>query len=50
MALPPGRARLATKPLATGSATIAKTIGMMRVSCNRAAVVGGALRKNQIGL
>jgi hypothetical protein len=37
MALPPGRARLATKPLATGSATIAKTIGMMRVSCNRAA-------------
>src|SRR5262249_45795236 len=40
VALPPGRARLATKPLPTGSATIAKTIGMMRVSCNRAAVVG----------
>src|SRR5215471_4347902 len=29
--LPPGRGKLATKPLPTGSATVAKTIGMLRV-------------------
>jgi hypothetical protein len=29
--LPPGRAKLATKPLPIGSATIAKTMGMVRV-------------------
>ena len=33
--LPPGRARLATKPLATGSCICVNTIGMVRVSrCN----------------
>jgi hypothetical protein len=32
--LPPGRAKLATKPLPIGSATIAKTMGMVRVCCN----------------
>src|SRR5262245_38967541 len=31
--LPPGRARLATKPLPTGSVIWAKMIGMLRVSC-----------------
>jgi hypothetical protein len=29
VALPPGRERLATKPLPTGSATMAKRIGMV---------------------
>ena len=38
--LPPGREKLATKPLPTGSATIAKTMGMVRVCCSSAAVVG----------
>ena len=31
--LPPGRARLATRPVPTGSAAIAKTIGMTDVAC-----------------
>jgi len=30
--LPPGRARLATKPLSTGSPTCENTIGIVRVS------------------
>jgi hypothetical protein len=34
---PPGRARLATKPLPTGSPMTATTIGMVRVACCRAA-------------
>ena len=38
--LPPGRGRLATKPLPTGSATFAKMMGMVRVCCSSAAVVG----------
>src|SRR6516165_7967635 len=38
--LPPGRARLATKPLPTGSATTAKTMGIVAVCCSTAAVVG----------
>ena len=38
--LPPGRGKLATKPLPTGSETIAKTMGMVRVCCSSAAVVG----------
>ena len=32
VALPPGRARLSTKPAPTGSGTIANTIGTMRVA------------------
>ena len=40
--LPPGRGKLATKPLPTGSATIAKMMGMVRVCCSSAAVVGRA--------
>ena len=35
---PPG-CKLATKPLPTGSATIAKTMGMVRVSCSSVAVI-----------
>ena len=33
MTLPPGRARLATRPLPTGSGAIAKTMGMTAVAC-----------------
>src|SRR5262249_44349795 len=36
---PPGRGKLATKPLPIGSATSAKTIGMVRVSCSMVAVI-----------
>src|SRR6516162_5250552 len=38
--LPPGRARLATMPLATGSPTLAKTIGMSDVACFAARTCG----------
>ena len=38
--LPPGRGKLATKPLPTGSETVAKMMGMVRVCCSSAAVVG----------
>ena len=34
VALPPGRDRLSTNPLPTGSATLTKTIGTPRVACN----------------
>src|SRR5262249_4673708 len=37
---PPGRGKLATKPLPIGSATSAKTMGMLRVSCSIVAVIG----------
>ena len=39
VALPPGRARLSTKPAPTGSATIANTIGTVRVACSNGAMV-----------
>ena len=39
MAFPPGRGKLATKPLLTGSAMFAKMMGMVRVCCSSAAVV-----------
>ena len=35
VALPPGRARLSTKPAPTGSGTIANTIGTVRVACKQ---------------
>jgi hypothetical protein len=38
--LPPGRGKLATKPLPTGSPTVAKIMGVVRVCCSIAAVVG----------
>jgi len=34
VALPPGRARLSTKPAATGSGVCVNTMGMVRVACN----------------
>jgi hypothetical protein len=34
VAFPPGRAKVSTYPAPTGSATAAKTIGMMRVACS----------------
>ena len=34
MALPPGRAKLATKPVPTGSTTTTNTIGTVRVACS----------------
>src|SRR5262249_44115111 len=34
VALPPGRARLSTKPAPTGSPTIGNTIGTVRVACS----------------
>ena len=40
VALPPGRARLFTKPLPTGSATTTKTTGIVRVCCSIDAVGG----------
>jgi hypothetical protein len=40
VALPPGRGRLATKPLPTGSLTFVKMMGMMRVCCSSDAVEG----------
>ena len=39
VALPPGRARLSTKPAPTGSATIANTIGTVRVACSNGPTV-----------
>src|SRR3954468_17393183 len=38
VALPPGRAMLLTKPPPTGSATLLKTIGMMRVACSNGTI------------
>jgi hypothetical protein len=49
VALPPGRAKLATKPLPIGSATIAKTMGMVRVCCSSAVVVGVVLERMTSG-
>jgi hypothetical protein len=40
--LPPGRARLATRPVPTGSDTAANTIGMTAVACFAARVGGVA--------
>src|SRR5262245_34677997 len=37
VALPPGRARLSTKPAPTGSGTMVNTTGMARVICNKGA-------------
>ena len=37
VALPPGRAKLSTKPAPTGSGTITNTIGIVRVVCSNGA-------------
>ncbi len=39
VALPPGRARLSTKPAPTGSPTTGNTIGTVRVACSNGATV-----------
>ena len=39
VALPPGRARLSTKPAPTGSIRIGNTIGTVRVACSSGATV-----------
>src|SRR5262245_46170695 len=39
VALPPGRARLSTKPAPTGSGTCTNTIGTVRVACNNGPVI-----------
>ena len=39
VALPPGRARLSTKPAPTGSMTTTNTIGTVRVACSSGATV-----------
>jgi hypothetical protein len=43
--LPPGRARLATKPAPTGSTTFTNTIGTMRLARCNDATAGLALAK-----
>ena len=40
MTLPPGRVRLATRPLPTGSPAVANTIGITDVACLAAMTVG----------
>ena len=42
VALPPGRARLSTKPAPTGSATCTNTIGTVRVACSNGPSDAGA--------
>ena len=49
VALPPGRARLSTKPAPTGSATPANTIGMVRVSLSNDARAGVELARMTSG-
>ena len=39
VALPPGRARLSTKPAPTGSPATGNTIGTVRVACSNGATV-----------
>jgi hypothetical protein len=38
--LPPGRAKVSTKPLLTGSTTVTNTIDTVRVACCNAATLG----------
>ncbi len=47
--LPPGRARLDTKPAPTGSMTITNTIGTVRVARCSAATAGLALARMTFG-
>ena len=48
VALPPGRARLSTKPPPTGSATVANTIGTVRVACSNGPTVRVAGGQNDV--
>src|SRR5215472_14530984 len=47
--LPPGRARLAAKPLAIGSPTFTNTMGIIRVSRARALGHDRALTEDHVG-
>ena len=47
--LPPGRARLSTKPAPTGSVTFTNTIGTVRVACCNAATIGRAVARMTSG-
>ena len=48
MTLPPGRARLSTKPAPTGSGTITNTIGTVRVICCKGSHGRSASGKNHV--
>jgi hypothetical protein len=48
LVLPPGRARLATKPRSTGSLTPVKAIGIVRVACCAAVNAGPPSAKNHV--
>ena len=48
VALPPGRARLSTKPAPTGSATIGNTIGTVRVACSNGATVESPVGQDDV--
>src|SRR4029450_4804991 len=47
--LPPGRARLLTKPWTTGAAICTNTMGMVVVSCRSAATLGVVLARDHVG-
>jgi len=49
VALPPGRARFATKPAPTGSTACANTIGTVRVACSKGVAAGMPLAKTTSG-
>ncbi len=48
--LPPGRARLATRPAPTGSAPMTKTIGIVEVALFAASAEGDAARRDHVDL
>ena len=49
VALPPGRAKLSTKPAPTGSATSTNTIGTVRVASSNCAILAAAVGENDVG-
>ena len=49
VALPPGRARLSTKPAPTGSPTTGNTIGTVRVACSNGPTVVAAMGQDDVG-
>ena len=49
VALPPGRAMLATKPAPTGSTTCTNTIGTLRVACSKGVTTGTLLARMASG-
>jgi hypothetical protein len=49
VALPPGRARLLTKPAPTGSGTLVNTIGTLRVNCSSGPTVALPLARMTSG-